>query len=59
MLCAKNKDQVEEFYATAIEASGQCNGETGLRPQYIKIYHGAFIIDSIGHNTEAVFNSKR
>jgi catechol 2,3-dioxygenase-like lactoylglutathione lyase family enzyme len=57
---AKNKDQVEEFYVTAIKAGGICNGEPGLRPQYTKNYYAVFIIDPSGHNIEAVstLNSK-
>lgn len=51
----KNKDQVEEFYVTSIEAGGKCNGQPGLRPQYTKNYYAAFIIDPSGHNIEAVF----
>ncbi|WP_419421425.1 VOC family protein (plasmid) [Legionella sp. D16C41] len=55
---AKNKDQVKEFYISAIRAGGQCNGEPGLRPQYTQNYYAAFIIDPSGHNIEAVFDSK-
>ncbi len=55
---AKNKNQVKEFYTTALKAGGFCNGEPGPRPQYTKNYFAAFVIDPDGHNIEAVFGTK-
>jgi len=51
---AENREQVNEFYAAAIAAGGQCNGPPGLRPQYSGKYYAAFVIDPDGHNIEAV-----
>jgi catechol 2,3-dioxygenase-like lactoylglutathione lyase family enzyme len=51
---AQTRDQVDAFYAAAIEAGGRDNGGPGLRPHYHEHYYGAFVLDPDGHNIEAV-----
>lgn len=51
---AENRAQVDAFHHTAIAAGGKDNGAPGLRPQYHPDYYGAFVLDSDGHNIEAV-----
>jgi predicted lactoylglutathione lyase len=51
---AKNRQQVEAFYRSALEAGGTDNGAPGLRPQYHAHYYAAFVIGPDGHNIEAV-----
>ena len=51
---AKDREQVDQFYKTSIEAGGICNGPPGPRPQYTKNYYAAYIYDPDGHNIEAV-----
>jgi len=51
---AKNRAQVDAFYAAAIAAGGKDNGAPGLRPDYHAHYYGAFVIDPEGNNIEAV-----
>ena len=45
---------VDAFYKAAIAAGGRDNGAPGLRPHYHPNYYGAFVLDSDGHNIEAV-----
>jgi catechol 2,3-dioxygenase-like lactoylglutathione lyase family enzyme len=49
-----NREMVDKFYKTAIEAGGTDNGGPGLRPHYHPNYYGAFILDPGGNNIEAV-----
>ena len=51
---AETREQVDEFYAAAIEAGGTDNGPPGLRLHYHANYYGAFVLDPDGHNIEAV-----
>lgn len=51
---AKNRKAVDEFYQTAINAGAKDNGKPGIREMYHENYYGAFILDSDGHNIEAV-----
>jgi hypothetical protein len=37
------------------KAGGIPNGEPGERPQYVKGYYGAFVLDPVGNNIEAVY----
>jgi catechol 2,3-dioxygenase-like lactoylglutathione lyase family enzyme len=53
-IVAKDRAAVDAFYKAAIAAGGQDNGAPGLRPHYHPNYYGAFILDSDGHNIEAV-----
>ena len=53
-LRAETRDQVDQFYAAAMEAGGIDNGPPGLRLHYHANYYGAFVLDPDGHNIEAV-----
>ncbi len=54
---AETREQVDEFYAAAMEAGGTDNGPPGLRLHYHANYYGAFVLDPDGHNIEAVCHS--
>ncbi len=54
---AETREQVDEFYAAAMEAGGVDNGPPGLRLHYHANYYGAFVLDPDGHNIEAVCHS--
>lgn len=51
---ADTDEQVDAFYAAAIEAGGRDNGAPGVRPEYSPGYYGGFVLDPDGHNIEAV-----
>jgi len=51
---APDRATVKAFYAAALAAGGQDNGEPGLRPIYHEHYFGAFVLDPDGNNVEAV-----
>ncbi|TWF56848.1 VOC family protein [Neorhizobium alkalisoli] len=51
---ARNRAEVDAFYAAAIAAGGRDNGAPGLRPHYHPNYYGAFVFDPDGNNVEAV-----
>jgi catechol 2,3-dioxygenase-like lactoylglutathione lyase family enzyme len=51
---ADRREQVDAFYAAALEAGGHDNGPPGLRPEYSQDYYSAFVLDPDGHNIEAV-----
>ena len=51
---ANSREEVDAFYAAALEAGGKDNGAPGIRPHYHANYYGAFVIDPDGHNVEAV-----
>jgi len=51
-LTEENRQQVEAFYRTALEAGGTENGALGLRPHYHTNYYTAFVISPDGHNIE-------
>jgi catechol 2,3-dioxygenase-like lactoylglutathione lyase family enzyme len=55
---ADRRDQVDAFYAAALKAGGQDNGEPGLRPEYSDGYYGAFVLDPDGNNIEAVHHGR-
>ncbi len=52
---AKNKEQVESFYKTALEAGAKDNGAPGYRKEYWPGYYAAFVYDPDGHNIEVVW----
>jgi catechol 2,3-dioxygenase-like lactoylglutathione lyase family enzyme len=54
---ARNRKEVDAFYAAALKAGGRDNGPPGLRPHYHPNYYAAFVIDPDGHNIEAVCHS--
>lgn len=51
---ARNRAEVDAFYAAAMSAGGRDNGAPGLRPHYHPDYYGAFVLDPDGNNVEAV-----
>ncbi len=53
---ASCRNEVDEFYSTAIKAGGIDNGAPGLRPQYHDHYYAAYVLDPDGHNIEAVYH---
>ena len=55
---ADSRAQVDLFYHAAISAGGKDNSKPGLRDEYHAHYYGAFVIDTDGHNIEAVRHAK-
>ena len=53
---AKDRAEVESFYAAAIAAGGKDFGKPGVRAHYHPNYYGAFVLDPDGHDIEAVFH---
>ncbi|KAK4943151.1 hypothetical protein LTR10_017175 [Elasticomyces elasticus] len=53
-LRAKDRGQVDTFYAEALKAGGTNNGAPENRAMYGPNYYGAFVISPAGHNIEAV-----
>jgi predicted lactoylglutathione lyase len=53
---AQSQEQVDAFYAAALEAGGRDNGPPGIRPEYSDTYYAAYILDPNGNNIEAVFH---
>jgi catechol 2,3-dioxygenase-like lactoylglutathione lyase family enzyme len=51
-------DTVARFHAAALAAGYRDNGAPGERPRYHPGYYGAFVLDSDGHNVEAVFHDR-
>jgi len=54
---ARNRAEVEAFYAAALKAGGTDNGPPGLRDTaegYPPGYYAAFVLDPNGNNMEAV-----
>jgi len=51
---AENREQVDQFYKSAIDAGAKDNGAPGIRTIYHPDYYGAFVIGPDGHNIEAV-----
>ena len=51
---AQSRQQVDDFYAAALRAGAQDNGQPGIREIYHPNYYGAFVIGPDGHNIEAV-----
>jgi catechol 2,3-dioxygenase-like lactoylglutathione lyase family enzyme len=51
---AGNRQQVDAFHRTALEAGAKDNGAPGLRPNYSGRYYAAFVIGPDGHNIEVV-----
>ena len=50
---AKNRAEVDAFYAAAMKAGARDNGKPGPRPEYHAKYYGAFVLDPDGNNIEA------
>jgi catechol 2,3-dioxygenase-like lactoylglutathione lyase family enzyme len=53
---AKSRDEVDAFYAAALEAGGTDNGAPGPREGYPPDYYLAFVLDPDGNNIEAIFH---
>jgi catechol 2,3-dioxygenase-like lactoylglutathione lyase family enzyme len=53
---ARNRAEVDAFYAAAIAAGAKDFGAPGVRPEYHPNYYGAFVLDPDGHDIEAVFH---
>jgi catechol 2,3-dioxygenase-like lactoylglutathione lyase family enzyme len=51
---ARDRQQVDAFFAAALAAGARSDGEPGLRPHYHANYYGSFVIDPDGHPIEAV-----
>ncbi|KAL2136959.1 hypothetical protein VTI74DRAFT_11141 [Chaetomium olivicolor] len=49
-----SKRIVDEWYRNALKAGGIPNGEPGERPEYVKGYYAAFVLDPLGNNIEVV-----
>jgi catechol 2,3-dioxygenase-like lactoylglutathione lyase family enzyme len=49
-----DRETVETFHATALEAGGTDNGRPGVREIYHPHYYGAYVLDPDGNNIEAV-----
>ncbi|KAJ2892648.1 hypothetical protein MKZ38_009492 [Zalerion maritima] len=45
---------VQRWHEAALKAGGVDNGKPGERPQYVKGYYGAFVIDPLGNNVEVM-----
>jgi len=54
---APDRASVDAFHRAALAAGGIDNGAPGLRQHYHPNYYGAFVLDSDGHNIEAVCHS--
>ena len=55
---AKNRAEVDAFYAAALRSGGTDNGSPGVRDTakgYPPGYYAAFVLDPDGNNIEAVF----
>lgn len=53
-ILAKDRAAVDAFYEAALAAGARDNGPPGVRAHYHPNYYGAFVLDSDGHNIEAV-----
>jgi hypothetical protein len=53
-LRAENRAQVDAFYSAAMAAGAKDNGPPGVRKLYHPHYYGAYVLDTDGHNLEAV-----
>jgi hypothetical protein len=52
--CARDRQSVDSFHATALRCGAQDAGGPGLRPHYTMPFYGAFVIDLDGFKIEAV-----
>jgi catechol 2,3-dioxygenase-like lactoylglutathione lyase family enzyme len=51
---ARTRQEVDRFYAAALEAGGRDDGGVALRPEYHPSYYSAFVLDPAGNRIEAV-----
>ena len=54
---AADQQEVDRFYAAALDAGGTDNGAPGFR-DYHPGYYAAFVLDPDGNNIEAVFHRR-
>lgn len=52
---ATSREQVDAFYARALELGGKGDGAPGNRAHYGPQYYGAFVRDLDGHKIEAMY----
>ena len=53
-LRALSWDQVDQFYATALEHGGKSEGAPGLRPQYNPDFYACYVRDPDGNKLAAI-----
>lgn len=53
-LRARSMEQVDAFYAAALEKGGRSDGAPGPRPEYHSSYYAAFVTDPDGNRIEVV-----
>lgn len=53
-LRTRTKENVDAFFAAAIERGARDDGKPGLRPEYHGTYYAAFVRDLDGNRIEAV-----
>lgn len=53
---ASSKQMVDDFHKATLEAGGKDNGAPGYRKHYHPGYYAAYVLDTDGHNIEAVFD---
>ncbi|HTE54582.1 MAG TPA: VOC family protein [Kofleriaceae bacterium] len=51
---AGDRQAVDRFHASGLDAGGRDNGGAGVRADYSPTYYAAFLIDPDGNNVEAV-----
>ena len=51
--------EVDAFHKAALAAGGKDNGAPGIRSEYSENYYAAYVLDSNGHNIEAVCHVRR
>lgn len=51
---ARDRAAVDAFHRAALAAGAKDNGAPGPRPHYHPGYYGAFVVDPMGNNLEAV-----
>ena len=54
---AKTREQVDDFYQSALAAGGRDNGPPGIR-RYHPSYYAAFVFDPDGNNIEVVHHGR-
>jgi catechol 2,3-dioxygenase-like lactoylglutathione lyase family enzyme len=51
---ARDREEVDAFYAAAVGAGGRENGPPGLRTHYHPGYYGAYVLDQDGYRVELI-----
>jgi catechol 2,3-dioxygenase-like lactoylglutathione lyase family enzyme len=57
-VCARSRDQVDEWWRRLTDAGHTSDGEPGPRPEYGPGYYGAFVLDPGGNSVEAVIHDE-